>query len=52
MCLSVCACVEMAVSFVPRRLKSTLHGKTFDAIVVGGGHNGLVSVSGGSWGFI
>jgi len=30
---------------IPRRLKSTLHGRTFDAIVVGGGHNGLVAVS-------
>ena len=30
---------------ISRRLKSTLHGRSFDAVVVGGGHNGLVSVS-------
>ena len=29
---------------IPRRLKSTLHGKKFDAVVIGGGHNGLVAV--------
>ena len=29
---------------IPRRLKSTLHGKRFDAVVIGGGHNGLVAV--------
>ena len=28
-----------------KMLKSTLHGRTFDAVVVGGGHNGLVAVS-------
>ena len=30
---------------IPRRLKSTLRGKKFDAVVIGGGHNGLVAVS-------
>ena len=30
---------------ITKRLKSTLHGRSFDAVVVGGGHNGLVAVS-------
>lgn len=30
---------------ISKRLKSTLHGRSFDAVVVGGGHNGLVAVS-------
>ena len=27
------------------RAGSSLHGKRFDAVIVGGGHNGLVAVS-------
>ena len=34
---------------VPRRLKSTLHGRKFDAVVIGGGHNGLVAVRLHAW---
>lgn len=30
---------------ITKRLQSTLHGRSFDAVVVGGGHNGLVAVS-------
>lgn len=30
---------------IPRRLKSTLHRSSFDAVVVGGGHNGLVAAA-------
>ncbi|XP_064382935.1 pyridine nucleotide-disulfide oxidoreductase domain-containing protein 2-like [Halichondria panicea] len=30
---------------ITRRLKSTLHGRSFDAVVVGGGHNGLVAAA-------
>ena len=29
---------------IPARLKSTLHGRKFDAVVIGGGHNGLIAV--------
>ena len=30
---------------VSKRFASNLHGKAFDAAIIGGGHNGLVAVS-------
>ena len=30
---------------ISRRLSSSVQGRSFDAVVVGGGHNGLIAVS-------
>ncbi len=36
--------VDMKLS-LSRKLSTALHKKSYDAVIVGGGHNGLVSVS-------
>lgn len=37
--------LPLGVRWSSSRASSSLHGRRFDAIVVGGGHNGLVAVS-------